>query len=256
RRACCSASGTPSALSRSRRTTSSGPRRGSRLRARRPRAPGSRRVRAAPPTLSRLRAGARASAPRRRRTRVRGRAAAAAKRAPRPRRRRRRRRPPLPAPVACAAPRRDRRSGVRRPRRRRRLRPRRAERDPARPARVGRRGDARAPRRLAPADRTTSPPRGDCIASMRTLTDFIPGHTDAETGARRRLAHLSDEALLALCSRADENAIGELYDRYGRVAYGLALRIVRDRALAEDAVQEAFLAVWRSAGAFLAEQGK
>ncbi len=89
--------------------------------------------------------------------------------------------------------------------------------------------------------------------SQPTVSD-LPRLTD--TGVRRELAHLSDEALLALCSRADESALGELYDRYGRVAYGLALRVVRDRALAEDAVQEAFLAVWRSAGAFLAEQGK
>jgi RNA polymerase sigma factor (sigma-70 family) len=88
---------------------------------------------------------------------------------------------------------------------------------------------------------------------MGVVSDFREA---TDTRARSKLAHLSDEALLALASRSDEAALGELYDRYGRVAYGLALRILRDRALAEDAVQEAFLAVWRSAGSFLAEQGK
>jgi RNA polymerase sigma-70 factor (ECF subfamily) len=56
-----------------------------------------------------------------------------------------------------------------------------------------------------------------------------------------------DEELLAACAEGDEQALGSLYDRFGRVAYGLALRVVRDAALAEDAVQEAFLAVWRHA---------
>lgn len=72
----------------------------------------------------------------------------------------------------------------------------------------------------------------------------------------RGLAHLSDEALVALVARADEDALSELYERFGRVAYGLALRVVRDPALAEDAVQDGFLAVWRSASRFVAERAK
>jgi RNA polymerase sigma-70 factor (ECF subfamily) len=72
----------------------------------------------------------------------------------------------------------------------------------------------------------------------------------------RDLAHLSDEALVALVARSDEVALGELYDRFGRVAYGLARRILRDDALAEDAVQEGFLAAWRSAPRFVPERAK
>jgi RNA polymerase sigma-70 factor, ECF subfamily len=68
------------------------------------------------------------------------------------------------------------------------------------------------------------------------------------------LAHLSDEALLSLVAGSDDQALAELYDRFGGVAYGLALRILRDEALAQDAVQEAFLNVWRTADRFLAER--
>jgi RNA polymerase sigma factor (sigma-70 family) len=72
----------------------------------------------------------------------------------------------------------------------------------------------------------------------------------------RSSAHLSDEAIVALVARSDESALAELYDRFGRVAYGLALRIVRDEKLAEDAVQEGFLAAWRNADRFMPERAK
>jgi RNA polymerase sigma factor (sigma-70 family) len=85
--------------------------------------------------------------------------------------------------------------------------------------------------------------------------------THAATGRiswtmRRRFAHLSDEALVALVARNDDEALAELYDRVGRVAYGIAFRILRDERLAEDAVQEGFLNVWRTAVSFRAERAK
>ena len=73
---------------------------------------------------------------------------------------------------------------------------------------------------------------------------------------RRDHAHLSDEALVALVARSDETALAELYDRIGGIAYGLAYRVLRDESLAEDAVQEAFLGLWRTAASFIPERAK
>jgi RNA polymerase sigma-70 factor (ECF subfamily) len=46
-----------------------------------------------------------------------------------------------------------------------------------------------------------------------------------------------------------------LYDRYGALAYGLALRVLGDPARAEDAVQDAFLNLWHHAATFDAARG-
>ncbi len=96
------------------------------------------------------------------------------------------------------------------------------------------------------------------ITAMLCLAPSVVALPDARVdwSMRRHLAHLSDEALVALAARGDETALAELYDRVGRVAYGLAFRVLRDDRLAEDAVQEAFLAVWRTAAAFRPERAK
>ena len=65
-----------------------------------------------------------------------------------------------------------------------------------------------------------------------------------------------DHDLIAACAEGDEQALGSLYDQFGTVAYRLALRVVRDAALAEDVVQEAFLTVWRQAAGFDRSRGK
>ena len=78
----------------------------------------------------------------------------------------------------------------------------------------------------------------------------------APLARRRRVRERSDEELLDAIAAGEDDALGALYDRFGRVAYGVALRVLRDRALAEDAVQEAFLAVWRSAQSYRRERAK
>ena len=72
----------------------------------------------------------------------------------------------------------------------------------------------------------------------------------------RNTSALDDESLLAAIARSDESALAELYDRFGRPAYGLALRVLRNPTLAEDAVQEAFLQAWRQAERFDARRAK
>lgn len=65
----------------------------------------------------------------------------------------------------------------------------------------------------------------------------------------------SDEALLEGIAYGNENALALLYQRYGSIAYSLAVRIVGDLHGAEDVVQESFLNVWRMASSFKIGRG-
>lgn len=65
----------------------------------------------------------------------------------------------------------------------------------------------------------------------------------------------SDGDLLQRVGDGDRAAFETLYRRYSRSVFGLALRRLGDRGTAEDAVQETFAAVWRSAGSYRPERG-
>jgi RNA polymerase sigma-70 factor, ECF subfamily len=69
------------------------------------------------------------------------------------------------------------------------------------------------------------------------------------------LAGPPDEAVLAAVAAGQAEALGALYDRYGRLAFAVAYRVLDDPTAAEDAVQDAFLAVWRRAGSYRPERG-
>jgi RNA polymerase sigma-70 factor (ECF subfamily) len=65
----------------------------------------------------------------------------------------------------------------------------------------------------------------------------------------------ADDVLVGRVVNGDESALGGLYDRYGRPAYSLARRICADDGIAEDVVQEVFLAFWRDPSRFDAARG-
>jgi RNA polymerase sigma-70 factor, ECF subfamily len=71
----------------------------------------------------------------------------------------------------------------------------------------------------------------------------------------RQARGLSDGDLIRRVAHRDANAFELLYQRYARPVFGLALRRLGDRMRAEDAVQETFAAVWRSARTYRPERG-
>lgn len=57
------------------------------------------------------------------------------------------------------------------------------------------------------------------------------------------------------CARGDRHALASIYRHEGRYLLGVALRIVRERAQAEDVLHDAFLSIWQRAGSFDAARG-
>ena len=69
-------------------------------------------------------------------------------------------------------------------------------------------------------------------------------------------AQPNDVDLLKAIARQDDKALGELYDRYRVILFGLLVRILNSREEAEDVLQEVFLQVWRRAADFDETRGR
>ncbi|WP_050874292.1 sigma-70 family RNA polymerase sigma factor [Comamonas testosteroni] len=63
------------------------------------------------------------------------------------------------------------------------------------------------------------------------------------------------DAALQACARGDRGALHNIYEREARYLLGVALRIVRDRAAAEDVLHDAFVSIWERASSFDAGRG-
>ncbi len=63
------------------------------------------------------------------------------------------------------------------------------------------------------------------------------------------------DAALRACAQGDRDALRRIYERESRYLLGVALRIVRDRAAAQDVLHDAFVAIWSRAASFDAGRG-
>ena len=65
--------------------------------------------------------------------------------------------------------------------------------------------------------------------------------------------HREDAQRIAAVGAGDEKALEEIYDRYAQRVFSLAVSVLKDEALAEDAVQEVFSNIWLKAGSYRPE---
>ena len=110
------------------------------------------------------------------------------------------------------------------------------------------------------------------VQKLTRVTIIVPGtfslaslwrhcYSPRMADGRDRVSTLStegadDRALLRAVAARDKDALRQLYARHSAVLFALALRVLSDRAEAEDVLQEAFVQVWKTAGSFDDGRGK
>lgn len=87
--------------------------------------------------------------------------------------------------------------------------------------------------------------------SMRTNSETGLSQSQTDMAVER----LGDEVLAAQVARGESQALEVLYERYAATVLGISLKILGDRAAAEDMLQETFWRVWRSAASYQSQRG-
>lgn len=92
---------------------------------------------------------------------------------------------------------------------------------------------------------------------MERLFADQPGHVTQQSFSHHaaRVADLSDAELVDLLAAGNSHALEVVYDRYHRPVFSLALRMLGDREVAEELVQEVFLRIWRQAEKYSGRRG-
>src|SRR6266566_3514327 len=92
-------------------------------------------------------------------------------------------------------------------------------------------------------------------ATLRIPPVVSESELDERQPATGTAATSSDGELIQRTATGDRMALEQLYGRYARSVFGLALRRLGDRGRAEDAVQETFVSIWRAAKSYRPERG-
>src|SRR3546814_8896595 len=86
------------------------------------------------------------------------------------------------------------------------------------------------------------------------LVDMVIDGADVPEGADHHVDHVGD--LLVKIARRDQDAFAQLYDMMSSRVFGLILRVLVNRSLSEEVLQEVFLEVWQSAAKFAPNKGQ
>jgi RNA polymerase sigma-70 factor (ECF subfamily) len=78
---------------------------------------------------------------------------------------------------------------------------------------------------------------------------------DGNPAQGEKVETMDDAALLEAVAEGNQDAMAAVFDRYGRIVFCIALRVLREPSLAEDVMQEVLLQVWKRPQSFVAQRG-